>query len=110
MPVTLPPGPLVIGLAGPQPSAEEITLLQQPLIGGVILFERNFVDADQLRALCAEIHALREPRLLIAVDQEGGRVQRLRPGFTPLPPAATYGRAYAEDAARGLRWRAPVGW
>ncbi|MFP5463765.1 MAG: beta-N-acetylhexosaminidase [Gammaproteobacteria bacterium] len=102
MPKALAPGPLVIGLSGPRLTPADAQLLLHPSIGGVILFERNFVDADQLRALCAEIHALREPRLLIAVDQEGGRVQRLRPGFTPLPPAAAYGRAYAEDAARGL--------
>lgn len=102
MPVTLPPGPLVIGLAGPQPSAEEITLLQQPLIGGVILFERNFTDAAQLQMLCRQIHALREPRLLITVDQEGGRIQRLRPGFTPLPAAAEYGRAFDRQPERGL--------
>ncbi len=102
MPKALAPGPLVIGLPGPQLTSADAQLLLHPSIGGVILFERNFVDADQLRALCADIHALREPRLLIAVDQEGGRVQRLRPGFTPLPPAAAYGRAYAEDAARGL--------
>jgi beta-N-acetylhexosaminidase len=102
MPVTLPPGPLVIGLAGPQPSAEEITLLQQPLIGGVILFERNFTDAAQLQMLCRQIHALREPQLLITVDQEGGRIQRLRPGFTPLPAAADYGRAFDRQPERGL--------
>ncbi|HEX2795918.1 MAG TPA: beta-N-acetylhexosaminidase [Immundisolibacter sp.] len=102
MPKALAPGPLVIGLPGPQLTPADAELLRHPAVGGVILFERNFVDADQLRALCADIHALREPRLLIAVDQEGGRVQRLRRGFTPLPPAAAYGRAYSEDAARGL--------
>ena len=102
MPKPLPPGPLVIGLPGPQLTPANAELLLNPAIGGVILFERNFVDADQLRALCAAIHALREPRLLIAVDQEGGRVQRLRPGFTPLPPAAAYGRAYDQSPAEGL--------
>ncbi len=102
MPKLLPPGPLVIGLAGPHLTPADAQLLLHPAIGGVILFERNFVDADQLSALCADIHALRQPRLLIAVDQEGGRVQRLRPGFTPLPPAAAYGRAYDKDAVRGL--------
>lgn len=102
MPKSLLPGPLVIGLAGPHLTPADAELLLNPAIGGVILFERNFVDADQLRALCADIHALREPRLLIAVDQEGGRVQRLRPGFTPLPPAAAYGRAYDQDAVQGL--------
>jgi beta-N-acetylhexosaminidase len=102
MPKPLAPGPLVIGLPGPQLTPADAQLLLHPAIGGVILFERNFADADQLRTLCADIRALREPRLLIAVDQEGGRVQRLRAGFTPLPPAAAYGRAYDEDAGRGL--------
>lgn len=99
---TLPLGPLVIGLPGPRLTPADRELLLEPAIGGVILFERNFEDATQLATLCADIHALREPRLLIAVDQEGGRVQRLRPGFTPLPPAAAYGRAYDRDAAHGL--------
>lgn len=102
MPQAIPPGPLVIGLPGPRLTPADRELLLQPAIGGVILFERNFEDAAQLTALCADIHALREPRLLIAVDQEGGRVQRLRPGFTPLPPAATYGRAFDRDATQGL--------
>lgn len=102
MPKPLPPGPLVIGLAGPYLAPADAQLLLHPAIGGVILFERNFVDVEQLRTLCAQIHALREPRLLIAVDQEGGRVQRLRPGFMPLPPAAAYGCAYDQDVARGL--------
>ncbi len=102
MPRRLPPGPLVVGISGPQLTAEEEQLLLQPLIGGVILFERNFVDADQTRALCAHVHALREPRLLIAVDHEGGRVQRLRSGFTPLPAASVYGRTHDLDPARGL--------
>ena len=102
MPHALPPGPLVIGLPGPRLTPADRDLLLEPAIGGVILFERNFEGAAQLTALCADIHALREPQLLIAVDQEGGRVQRLRPGFTPLPPAAAYGRAYDRDAAHGL--------
>ena len=102
MPHALPPGPLIIGLPGPRLTPADRELLLEPAIGGVILFERNFEDAAQLTALCADIHALREPRLLIAVDQEGGRVQRLRSGFTPLPPAATYGRAYDRDAEQGL--------
>jgi beta-N-acetylhexosaminidase len=102
MPHSLPHGPLVIGLSGPRLTPADRELLLQPAIGGVILFERNFEDAAQLKALCADIRALREPRLLIAVDQEGGRVQRLKSGFTPLPPAAAYGRAFDRDPAHGL--------
>lgn len=102
MPHALPPGPLVIGLPGPRLTPADRELLLEPPIGGVILFERNFEDAAQLAALYADIHALREPRLLVAVDQEGGRVQRLRSGFTPLPPAAAYGRAWDRDPEQGL--------
>ena len=102
MPHALPPGPLVIGLPGPRLTPADRNLLLDPAVGGVILFERNFEDAAQLAALCVDIHALRDPRLLVTVDQEGGRVQRLKHGFTVLPPAAAYGRAHDRDAERGL--------
>lgn len=78
-------GPLMIDLAGTEITAVERERLRHPLVGGVILFARNYADPDQLTALCAEIHALREPPLLIAIDHEGGRVQRCREGFTPIP-------------------------
>src|SRR5690606_39142952 len=57
----------------------------------------------QIEALCAEIHALREPRLLIAVDHEGGRVQRFREGFTRLPPMRALGRIWDEHPLRARR-------
>ena len=78
-------GPLMIDIAGTQLSALDQTRLRHPLVGGVILFSRNYRSREQLQALCLEIHALREPPLLIAVDHEGGRVQRFRDGFTLLP-------------------------
>lgn len=81
-------GPLMVGIAGPTLAAEEKAYLQHPAIGGVILFARNYQSPSQLCTLTAEIKALREPALLIAVDQEGGRVQRFQDGFTLLPAAA----------------------
>ena len=71
--------------------------LQDPSVGGVILFSRNYASREQVIALVRDIRALREPELLIAVDQEGGRVQRFKEGFTTLPPMAIFGQLY--DAA-----------
>jgi beta-N-acetylhexosaminidase len=78
-------GPLMIDVADTTLSDLDRVRLRHPLIGGIILFSRNYQSREQLQALCAEIHALRQPPLLIAVDHEGGRVQRFREGFTRLP-------------------------
>jgi beta-N-acetylhexosaminidase len=92
----------MLDLLGTDLSAEERELLLHPQCGGVVLFTRNYVVPDQLADLCATLHALKSPPLLIAVDHEGGPVQRFRPGFTPLPPCAALGRWHAEDAAAAL--------
>ena len=90
----LPYGPLMIDIAGTRLSDLDRERLCHPLVGGIILFTRNYADPEQLAALTAEIHALRNPPLLIAVDHEGGRVQRFRDGFTRLPAMATLGRLW----------------
>jgi beta-N-acetylhexosaminidase len=103
-------GPLMLGVDSLSLTAEERELLRHPAVGGVILFARNYADPAQLRALCDEIHALRRPPLLVAVDQEGGRVQRFVRGFTPLPAMRLLGRQYDLDPEGALDSSRRVGW
>ncbi len=84
--------------------------LRHPACVGVILFARNYADKAQLQALTREIHALKSPPLLIAVDQEGGRVQRFREGFLRLPPAGALGRLYDRAADEAERAAEAAGW
>ena len=93
----LPLGPLMIDIAGTELSEMDRQRLCHPLVGGLILFTRNYIDPEQLAQLTAEVHALRSPPLLIAVDHEGGRVQRFRDGFTLLPPMARLGKLWDTD-------------
>jgi beta-N-acetylhexosaminidase len=100
----------MVDLAGTELSPEEVDLLRHPLVGSVLLYTRNYLNIKQISALCAAIRGLRSPPLLIAVDHEGGRVQRLREGFTRLPPARLLGRRFDEDRADALRAAHAVGW
>jgi beta-N-acetylhexosaminidase len=103
-------GPLMVDVAGTELTPEDVEVLRHPLVGSVILFTRNYRNPQQITALCAAIKAVRSPQLLIAVDHEGGRVQRFREGFTRLPPARLLGRRYDADKREGLRAAHVSGW
>jgi beta-N-acetylhexosaminidase len=100
----------MIDLRGKTLAADEREWLQSPLVGGVILFTRNFANVEQLTELVAEIHAVRQPPLLVTVDQEGGRVQRFREPFVRLPPLRTIGRLYDEERELALKVAGACGW
>ena len=101
-------GPLIADVAGLALTDHDRQRLSHPLVGGVILFSRNYQNKTQLTALCAAIHELRSPQLLIAIDHEGGRVQRCREGFTRLPAMRSLGKWWgqnptdAHEAARSI--------
>jgi beta-N-acetylhexosaminidase len=99
----------VLGIEGCELSAADRRRLVHPLLGGVILFTRNFESASQLKALTGEIRALRSPSLLVAVDHEGGRVQRFREGFTAIPPMRTLGELWDRDVAAAASEAARLG-
>ena len=103
-------GPVMLDLEGPEMSAEERELLLEPAVGGVVLFAHNYQEPAQMRALTDAVHALREPRLLVAVDHEGGPVQRFRRGLTRIPAAACFGRHYDRDARHARQLTRASGW
>lgn len=103
-------GPVMLGLEGSELTDEEREILRHPLVGGVILFSRNYQSPAQLAELTAAVHAIRQPRLLIAVDHEGGRVQRFREGFTRLPAVRHLGRIYDQDRPRAKQLARITGW
>lgn len=103
-------GPVMLDVVGTELTADDIKRLQHPLVGGVILFARNFENCAQLAALTANIHAVRSPPILIAVDHEGGRVQRFRDGFTKIPPMREFGKIWDADRKKAKELAVEAGW
>ena len=102
-------GALMLDIAGTTLTQEDIELLSAPQVGGVILFGRNIESPAQVCALTDHMRQVR-PDILIAVDQEGGRVQRLRQGFTLLPAMGKFGELYTSDSLRALELAEKCGW
>lgn len=103
-------GPVMVDVQGTALDDEERELLRHPLVGAVILFTRNYQSPEQIKTLIDEIHAVRDPRLLVAVDHEGGRVQRFRNGFAALPAVRLLGEIYDHDKKRARHLAEEAGW
>lgn len=103
-------GPVMLDLAGTVLAPEERERLEHPACGGVILFTRNYETPAQLARLVNDIHQVRLPRILVAVDHEGGRVQRFRDGFTELPPPGWIGTLYSESPQKATQAARELGW
>ena len=104
-------GPMVVDIEGTRLTAAERERLRHPLVGMAILFARNYESPQQLIALTDEIRALRSPPLLVAVDHEGGRVQRFRePPFTRIAPMAQLGVLWDSDVLRACRTAVSIGY
>lgn len=98
--MTMSLGPVMLDIESTQLTSADKNRLLHPLVGGVILFTRNFSSREQLTALCTELHALRSPPLLIAVDHEGGRVQRFKDEFTRIPAMRELGKIWDKSPVR----------
>ncbi len=103
-------GPVMIDVVGTTLTADDVRRLQHPLVGGVILFKRNYENNAQLKDLTAAIHEVRQPPLLIAVDHEGGRVQRFREGFTKIPPMREFGKIWDKNPKQARELAKKAGW
>jgi len=103
-------GPVMLDIEGCDLTDEDRRRLRHPQTGGVILFSRNYRDPEQLAGLCREIHQLRDPRLLIAVDHEGGRVQRFRDGFQAIPAMGHLGDLYDDEPQQALQLAETFAW
>ena len=102
-------GRLMIDIEGISLSEDDIHLLKNPNIGGIILFERNFESRDQILSLCSDIKSINK-EILIAVDHEGGRVQRFKDDFTHIPSMQSLGDFVKKNPSQGLKLSEEIGW
>lgn len=103
-------GALIVDIQDKTLSAEDREVLNHPLVGGLILFARNYESREQLTQLCRDIRSCRKSPLLIMVDQEGGRVQRFIPEFTRLPFMGEFGKLHDVDPVKALQLSKDCGW
>jgi beta-N-acetylhexosaminidase len=103
-------GPVMLDIEGLELSPADRLLLREPAVGGVILFSRNYASPEQISDLVSAIRALRSPPILVAVDHEGGRVQRFREGFSAVPPMRRLGTEYDQDPDNALEIARLTGW
>ena len=102
-------GKLIVDIAGTELNQIEKKYLSHDLIGGVILFTRNFENKNQLLNLCKSIKAIKKEELIIFVDYEGGRIQRFRDGFTKLPSMSLLGKRYDSSPEEAKTFSKMVG-
>ncbi|MGB0238718.1 MAG: beta-N-acetylhexosaminidase [Cycloclasticus sp.] len=106
----MPLGPLMIDIDGVELSSVDREVLKHPLVGGLILFSRNYESVEQVSLLCEAVHKLRAEPLLIAVDHEGGRVQRFKDGFTQIPSMQSLGKVYMDNPTLGYEYAQQTAW
>ena len=109
-PLELPLGPLIVDVSGKELEPEDREVLAHPLVGGLILFTRNYESPKQLVELIRQVHQIRMPSLAVCVDQEGGTVQRFRKDFTSLPAAQALGKLYRRERDHAYRVCTHMGW
>lgn len=105
----MPIGPIMLDLQGLELTPEEHEMLLHPYVGGVILFSRNYQSPEQVSALSASIRKVKS-NILIAVDQEGGRVQRFQDGFATIPSMCHVGQQYDRDVQKACKYAQVCGW
>ena len=103
-------GPVMLDLVGTQLTEEEKEILDHPLVGGVILFTRNYDSREQVKQLISQIRQHARNDVIVAVDHEGGRVQRFKNGFTHIPAMGDIYPHFSEDLEQANQYAQAMGW